>query len=304
MNNDNFNNHGGYDDAYLISFSDPNRHLVIAQMLDDYQRDRSGEREGQGQENEEEREQVRTPVRVSGETSSTENSFDASPIIIVDSSRLGTTGDTVPTGKDPSIEGSGSNTTASPFQLNPKFQHESTEEVRNRLFQSLLLSDDGLSAAGDVHKELVARSDIRLSPTDARVAIESIGKLQDALDSGKPIKTDGFGSTPSSDRELTPEEKVNYFKAIAADLEAMDEQVRSRQDYAGYLRAVGRDTEANQLDIEAATLSERMPPDLLKRQANSAEDFAKTLDNGPLKEQFELYVKFLRDPDSGLARKR
>ncbi|MDZ4833346.1 MAG: hypothetical protein SGJ27_06050 [Candidatus Melainabacteria bacterium] len=186
--------------------------------------------------------------------------------------------------------------------VDPRFKNDSTEKIQT-ILRTIPFSGSEKQQQWftDAHKEVIARADKELPLKEVKTAVESIGVLQNALEAGKKVKLDEHDKPVLSDKELSPQDRWNYHQAIAADLITMNQQITARTEFSNFLRTTGQSAESDKMSAEAIELSDKIPTDLVQRQAKSAAQFSNSLGGeGETGATLGSFAQFLTHPTYGL----
>jgi hypothetical protein len=171
--------------------------------------------------------------------------------------------DEAPDGAVPeALESGKSETIGSPAQTEaPKSDPRFAKMSDGDLERNILKKSRDLQFAEEVismYKELISRYDAALTKADYEASIPSMKLLTEALKQGKDIKDGPNGTLILGGEALTPDRRWLFHGAVFGDMEAMNNQIRARQEFAQFLKACGQFKDAEATGLEARDLAEQL----------------------------------------------
>jgi len=112
----------------------------------------------------------------------------------------------------------------------------------------------------DMYKELIRRYESDLTKAQFAESVPAMKLISDALKAGKDL------SGPPEKRvvgteELSPEMRWNFHRAVFADMETINNQIRIRQEYSQFLKGSEQFADAAKMGEEAREYAERLMKD-------------------------------------------
>jgi len=177
------------------------------------------------------------------------------------------------------------------FFVYERYSNTTTDELYNQLDEQRV-TGDMTAVTGLLYNELIGRSD-----NIGKTAPSSIAALQRALDANRAFEDTEPGEFTPAGGELTPDERVQYHKAIAQDLHEMLNGVTLRRDMGFALHSRQSTFEAQPFIEASVKAADELPADLIKKQVELMR--AEKIDNPELKKAFDQFAQRLEDSVTG-----